>query len=242
MAIAAHDLRSPLYGLRNLLDLAERRADADPSLPRRVLRDAIESLDAMQALVTGLLDAHAAEHAPLGAPVHEDLYSAVQAAATRAKPLSLSKSVTIEHQFSKVAAYTVVDGSPLARILDNLLVNAIQHSSAGCKVSIAVWNRGGDTLIAIRDQGPGIAPERHPFLFRKFDRTGAAVDVKGGSGMGLFIAATFAARLGATLRYRAGEPLGAIFELSIPNPKCQRHVLMDYGVRDGCNLTGTDLI
>ena len=215
MAIAAHDLRSPLYGLRNLLDLAERRADADPSLPRRVLRDGIESLDAMQTLVTRLLDAHAAEHAPLAVPVHEDLRSAVQAAAARAKPLSLSRAVAIEHQLPEAAVYAVVDGSALARILDNLLANAIQHSPAGSAVSIAVKDCEEGTLLSIRDQGPGIAPEHRSSLFRKFDRAGATGEPKG-SGMGLFIAATYAARLGAKLSYRPAEPCGATFDLSIP--------------------------
>ncbi len=219
MAIAAHDLRSPLYGLRNLLDIADRRADADPSLPRRVLRDAIESLDAMQTLVTRLLDAHAAEHAPLAVSAAEDLRSAVQDAAARAKPLSQSRAVTIEHQLPEAAIYAVLDGSALARILDNLLANAIQHSPAGGAVSIVVSDHGEDTLLSIRDQGPGIAPEHRTSLFSKFDRTSAAGERKGGSGMGLFIAATFAARLGATLRYHPAEPVGATFELSIPRMK-----------------------
>jgi len=65
MAITAHDLRSPLYGLRNLFDLADRRAEHEPMVARKALRDGIYSLDAMIALVTRLLHAHAADHQPL---------------------------------------------------------------------------------------------------------------------------------------------------------------------------------
>lgn len=153
MAIAAHDLRSPLYGLRNLLDIADRRADADPSLPRRLLRDAIESLDAMQTLVTRLLDAHAAEHAPLGVASSEDLRSAVPDAAARAKPLSLSRGVTIERRLPDAAIYAIVDGSALARILDDLLANAIRHSPAGSRrLDRGRQSRGGHASLG---SGPG---------------------------------------------------------------------------------------
>ena len=66
IAITAHDLRSPLLGLRNLLDLTTRRAAMEPELPMRAIQDTIFSLDAMIAVVTRLLEAHADEHDNLG--------------------------------------------------------------------------------------------------------------------------------------------------------------------------------
>lgn len=216
MAIAAHDLRSPLYGLRHLFDLADRRADADPTLPRRVLREGMDSLDAMLALVSGLLDAHAAEHAPLDEPAPEDLGCALLAAARRAGPHAAAGGIRIEVDLPDLPLHAGVNGTALARILDNLLANAIRYSPAGSAVLLSGATRGAAALLTVEDRGPGIATADRDRLFRKFGRMDKSGGIGGGAGMGLFIAATYADRLGAKVQYRPAEPHGAIFEVSIP--------------------------
>lgn len=221
MAIAAHDLRSPLYGLRHLLDLADRRANADPTLPRRVLREGLDSLDAMLALVTGLLDAHAAEHAPLDVAKGEDLRSVLLAAARRAGPHAAACGVRIEVAMPDQPLLADIDGTALARILDNLLSNAIRYSPANGAVLLSGADHGMVALLKVEDRGSGIAVADRSQLFRKFARVGVPESIESGAGMGLFIAATFAERLGASIRFRPAEPHGAIFEVMIQHPRAR---------------------
>jgi len=217
MAITAHDLRSPLFGLRNLFDLAARRAEHEPALPLRVMRDGIASLDAMLALVNRLLDAHRAEHAPLGLLASEDVRAHVVAAAKRLAPRAEAAGVSVDVQLAAAPLCARVDAGALAQILDNLLDNAVRFSPAGAPLRLTAAERGSQAVIAVEDRGPGIDPAQGVALFDKFHRGTAKGDsAKAGTGMGLFIAATFAGRIGATLSHKPATPRGAIFELSLP--------------------------
>lgn len=217
MAITAHDLRSPLYGLRNLLDLATRRAPDDPALAFRVMRDGIFSLDAMLALVTRLLDAHSAEHAALAAKVHEDVRGHLLAAARRIAPAAEAASVAIAIDVPEAPLVARFDRGALAQILDNLLSNAVRFSPSGAKVRLAGRATPDAVAIEIEDHGPGFDSDGRDRMFSKFGRVGAGSG-KAGTGMGLFIAATFAERTGATLAFRDAEPNGAIFTLTLREP------------------------
>jgi signal transduction histidine kinase len=214
MAITAHDLRSPLYGLRNLLRFA---ADPPPAEPRmvQVLRDGVASLDAMLALVTRLLDMHHAEHAPPALQAI-DLRDPIAEAARRLAARARMAGITIALPTVQAPVRAIVDPSAMAQILDNLLDNAIRHSPAGGTIRIDLAEAPGQALIRVEDQGLGVAEEVRPFLFDKFrslivDRRGP-----GANGLGLFIAATLAAKMGGTLSHRDAEPHGALFELTVP--------------------------
>ena len=118
MAITAHDLRSPLLGLRNLLRLASRRAQTSPDLPLQVLGAADHSLAAMLGLIDTMLEAHKAEHAPGSPMVIEDLRQPVQAAIERFRPLAESKAVTLAAELGddlrRLAGESVQGGAPVA--------------------------------------------------------------------------------------------------------------------------------
>lgn len=217
MAITAHDLRSPLYGLRNLFDLATRRAEREPSLPLKVLHDGIYSLDAMIALVTRLLHAHAAEHGPSIAVVRDDLRGHLIAAARRVDPQAIAARITVKLVLPDQLMSARFDAGALSQILDNLLSNAVRFSPPGSAVTLACTAADARSIVSISDCGPGIEPALRPALFTKFGR-GAGPDGGDtrGSGMGLFIAARLAERMGAWLTFREGNAGGSVFEMSFP--------------------------
>jgi signal transduction histidine kinase len=216
MAITAHDVRSPLYGLRNLFDLTIRRAAEQPDLPLAVLRQALASIDAMLALATRLLDAHAAEHLSLAALFAEDVRGPILAAAGRIGPLAQAADVAIDLDLPDRPLIVPIDAGALAQILDNLLSNAVRHSPAGGTVTIAAAREGPRATITVRDQGPGIDPASRPLLFRKFHRGAAAgSDAVPGAGMGLFIVATLCERMAAAVRCDPVAGMGAVFVVTL---------------------------
>ena len=216
MAITAHDLRSPLYGLRNLLDLAAKRGKAEGAVPGGTIREAIFSLDSMIALVTRLLDAHSAGHMPLSTVTGDDVRMHLMAAARRIAPTAEAATVRVEPDLSDAPIMAAFDRGALAQILDNLLSNAVRFSPAGGGVRLSCRAQAGRCLIAVEDEGPGFDAAGEAAMFRKFARAPDSVDGKAGSGMGLFIAATLAERMGASLAFRPAVPTGAIFTLSLP--------------------------
>ena len=216
MAITAHDLRSPLYGLRNLFDLAVRRATREPELPLIVLQQARASIDAMLALATRLLDAHAAEHRPLTRLTDEDVRGHVLAAAGRTKPLAQSADVRIDVDLPDRPLVATLDAGALAQILDNLLGNGVRYSPTGGILTVSAAQESGNVSIRVQDRGPGIDPARHDLLFKKFHQSvGTRSDGPPSTGMGLFIVATLSERMGATVRCEPGTNEGAVFVVTL---------------------------
>lgn len=216
MAITAHDLRSPLYGLRNLFDLAVLRAPREPELPLAVLRQAKASIDAMLALATRLLDAHAAEHRPLTRLIHEDVRGHVLAAAGRTKPLAQSADVRIDVDLPDRPLIAMLDAGALAQILDNLISNGVRHSPAGGILTIGALREGRHVAIRVQDRGPGIDPTGQDLLFKKFHQAaGMRSEGAPSTGMGLFIVATLAERMDATVRFESATRGGAVFVVTL---------------------------
>lgn len=216
MAITAHDLRSPLHGMRNLFDLVERRAGTEPHLPLQAIRDGIFSLNAMIALVTRLLRAHAAEHEPIAAPVRGDVREQLAAAVRRIAPQAAAAGVPIELSVPATPLWASFDEAALEQILDNLLSNAVRFSGADQPVVVHGSAVAGRTRVTVTDRGPGVAAEMRATLFQKYSRgPDQRAGGKPSTGMGLFIAAQLARRIRADLRYRDGERTGAVFELSL---------------------------
>ena len=218
MAITAHDLRSPLYGLRNLFDLAERRAERQPTLPLKALHDGLFSIDAMISLVTRLLHAHSAEHGPLPAVTRDDVRSHLIAAVRRAATQADAAATEVKLHLPHHPVCASFDAGALAQILDNLIGNALRFTPPGVPIDLECGSSKNAALIRVSDRGPGIAPALRPDLFKKFSRGDAAPGgERAGTGMGLFIADQLAERLGGTLSYQERDQGGSVFQLVLPD-------------------------
>ncbi|MEU0484517.1 HAMP domain-containing sensor histidine kinase [Streptosporangium sp. NPDC006013] len=201
VADAAHELRSPLAILRTRLELAP---------PGPLAAEALTDVERIQALTSDLLLLARLDAAE---PVcHEEVdlgqVTAEEAARSRPRP---EIRVTLE-----VAADTVVLGSAgqLRRLVANLVDNAVRHANSAVTVRLA--SDGGEAVLDVCDDGPGIPAEHHEAVFDRFTRLDEARDRDaGGSGLGLAIARDIAVRHGGSLRI-AGENRGACLQARFP--------------------------
>lgn len=216
MAVAAHDLRSPLFGLRSLLDLAATRADAPPEVLRDLLREASESISAMLALINRLLEAHESEarSTRLRAPV--DLRKVLERARHRHMGIASAHGLSLVIEVPPQRVTAVADDESLDQILDNLLSNAIRFSPAGTTIHLRA-EQHDLPLIEVEDAGLGVPEEERAQLFGKFQR-GATRPLNGprGSGLGLYIVRTLAQAMDAEVSYRPAPTGGSIFSLCLP--------------------------
>ena len=220
MAITAHDLRSPLYGIRNLLALATSRAPPETGWPVEPVREAISGLDAMIALVSRLLDAHSAEYAPLASMRSEDVRPHLAEAVRRVGPAFETSEVAVDLALPDRPLIALFDAHGLSHILDNLLANAVRFSPGGATVFVRCSACDDAVVIEIEDRGPGFDALGRAAMFTKFHQRQGGATAKAGSGMGLFIAAIVAKRMNGELGYRAAEPTGAHFSLELPTAQC----------------------
>lgn len=223
MAIAAHDLKSPLLDVRNLLGLARREPGAEQGTLARMLTLAADSCSAMVQLVSRLVEAHQAEES--GAKlslVRQDLRDACTAVVERARATADAKQQRIALMLPDTPAVADVDAPTLTQVLENLLGNALKFSPPATRVEVALAGVDGAWHIEVRDEGPGVPEGERAALFQKFHR-GSARPTGGESstGLGLHIVKTLTEAMGGRVRYAAREPRGSVFrvELSFTTPR-----------------------
>lgn len=207
-ASVAHEVRNPLTGIRSL---AQRMAEADVDVERwrRYSRVIVEEIGRVDRIVGNLLDlarrspveTHDGEQSTELATLFEDLVLLTRARAERS-------GVTLRAEADGVVAPTARE--PLAQVLLNLLLNAIQHSSGGGTVRLVA--EGQDPVaISVADSGPGVPPEERERIFEPFHagRTN-------GSGLGLSVVRRVARERGWRVTVEDAPGGGAEFRLTLP--------------------------
>jgi two-component system OmpR family sensor kinase len=109
------------------------------------------------------------------------------------------------------------DSERLRQIIDNLIGNAVQHTPAGSPVTISVSSTTGIGEIIVADNGPGMTTQQAARVFERFYRTDdARTRARGGTGLGLPIAASLAAAHGGDITVVTQPGHGAAFHVRLP--------------------------
>jgi two-component system sensor histidine kinase MprB len=177
VADASHELRTPLTSLRTNVEVLAASNGMDREEKSRLLGDVVGQLEELTALVGDVVDlARDGQPDEHPEPVRLDLL--VTDAVERARRLHPGREIRL------ATAPCVVDGTParLDRAVSNLLDNAEKWSPEGAPIDVSV--RDGE--LAVRDRGPGIAPDDLPYVFDRFYRASSARGMPG-SGLGLAI-------------------------------------------------------
>ena len=114
------------------------------------------------------------------------------------------------------------DRDELIRVFENLVENALKYAASGKRVDIALsLGEGSDgnreARIAVRDRGPGIAPEHLPRLTERFYRVDVSESrAQGGTGLGLALVKHILNRHGGRLTIESAPGQGATFTVHLP--------------------------
>jgi signal transduction histidine kinase len=106
------------------------------------------------------------------------------------------------------------DRSRLDQIVSNLLSNAFKFGP-GAPIEVSLSGREGRAILTVQDHGMGIAPERIPRIFERFER-GVSVRHFGGLGLGLYIVRSIVDAFGGTVCCESSLGSGARFVVSLP--------------------------
>lgn len=202
LADAAHQLKTPLAGLRTQAELAEREIAAgrrDPEALRASLRQIAHSSQNAAHMVDQLLAMARAEHEEEeGPPVAVDLAALGRDTVRDFVPRALAKRIDLGFEADEAAGHAVLGHALLLReLIRNLVDNALLYTPAGGAVTVRVIADpfGQVVVLQVEDSGPGIAAAEREKVFRPFYRAlGTGAD---GSGLGLAIVREIAARHGA---------------------------------------------
>jgi two-component system OmpR family sensor kinase len=113
-----------------------------------------------------------------------------------------------------------IEGNPdeLHRMVLNLLDNAAHHTPAGARIELRLSTEGGDAVLEVADDGPGIPAELRDQIFDRFVRGAGPADVAAGpgTGLGLAIVRAVAHSHGGEVEAVASENGGALFRVRLP--------------------------
>jgi signal transduction histidine kinase len=216
VADASHELRTPLTSiLANLELLQASLADPGQDDERAMIDSALRSSQRMTRLVTDLLLLARADAGKAGAHRRCDLAEVAGNAALEAAPILGDRELRVENDRE-----LWLEGNPdeLHRMILNLLDNAARHTPPGSIVGLRLRADGGDAVVEVFDDGPGIAPELRGLIFDRFVRGGGPADTATGpgSGLGLAIVSAVAASHGGTAEAEEAAGGGALFRVRIP--------------------------
>ena len=128
----------------------------------------------------------------------------------------LPESISLVARTDTNGTAALGDRSRIEQVLVNLIDNAVKYSPAGDEVEVSAAAENGTLRIAVRDNGPGIAPEHQLLIFEKFGRAKVAGKAKPGTGLGLFIARSIAEAHGGSIEVASAPERGATFTLELP--------------------------
>lgn len=217
MAIAAHDLRSPLMGMTMLLNIAAEEASRVWQSGVSSLRAIEQSCKEMADLVSRVLDVHQAADAVGQLTLQsQDLRPLIVKVTQAHDARARAKGITLTAETGP-AVSAMHDPPALERVLDNLVSNALKFSPQGGRVEVRVRHDGPMAAIAVSDTGPGIAEAERPLLFRKFARLRPKPTAgENSSGLGLYITKQLVDAMGGSIAVSGGPGQGATFTVSLP--------------------------
>ena len=198
----AHELRTPLSGVRAEAELALRT----PGLPRTA-REPLESILAACDRMSSAIDTLLVSARAPGPRGSADPAAAVRDAAAAFEPAARAAGVSLTLRDPLRPLRVGADREQVTQALAPLLDNAISHAKANVTVSTAAGGEG--IVIAVEDDGSGFANDGHDAMFEP------GVSSRGGAGLGLPLARRLARSCGGEV-VAVQRPGGARFELRLP--------------------------
>ena len=221
IADAAHELKTPLTVIMGSLEVTLKKARSAEEY-REVLIGNLGQVERLIALTRSLLTMarFASDRPPLQftllaiEPLVKDLIGELAF-------LAENRHITLAVD-SRPVPTVRGDEEWLRHMLINLLDNALRYTPAGGAVTVCIEEVENTVVIAVKDTGPGIAPEHLPHLFERFYRAESSRDREsGGVGLGLAIVKEIAEAHGGTVRVESEIGKGSVFTVTLPAGKLE---------------------
>ena len=186
VSTVSHDLRSPLTAILGYVELIDRVGAVNEQQKEFIHRVQI-SVQNITSLINDLLDLGRIE---AGFDVRKEVvpFSAIISYAVdglhgRATDKAQQLTVDVAEGLPQVL------GNPvrLRQMINNLLGNAIKYTPPNGQVNVSARAEGGQIILQVKDNGPGIPPADQPYIFDKFYRASNAPLDTPGTGLGLAI-------------------------------------------------------
>jgi len=216
VSFVTHQLRTPLSGIKWMLELAADAADSAEKAS--YIGDAHESANRLIRLVNDLLDVSRLESGKLQVTIEPvRLRDMTDAVVDEVATLVREKRHVLDVESIPDLPVAMLDGQLTRQVILNLVSNAIKYTPPGGRIAIRIGREDGSLRWSIQDNGIGVPPASQKRLFEKFFRAENAhtVDTEG-TGLGLYLVRLIVERLGGRIACESEEGRGTIFYFMLP--------------------------
>lgn len=217
LSIASHELRAPMTTIMGFSEILLQN-DVSATERQKSLQYIYEESRRLHTMAERLLS-HARLQSPQ-APLERLPFSLPEVAE---QAMRATQVTTADHSFvldmQADLPCAVGDRDRTYQVMVNLLTNAVKYSPAGSPVTVRAWSDAneGRLVVAVQDQGIGIAPEDQARLFTSFQRIDRpeTKDVEG-AGLGLYIVKGLVEQMGGHIWVKSELNVGSTFLFSLP--------------------------
>jgi Na+/proline symporter/nitrogen-specific signal transduction histidine kinase len=219
VSTVSHELRTPLTSIRSFSEILHNNPDLDPDKRREFLAIVVKESERLTRLINQMLDLSKIES---GKPAWQmsdvDLAEVARDAAAATSQLFEDKGARLELRLPETAPLVVADRDRLMQVTVNLLSNAVKFCPRpDGRVVLTVASDSTDVILAVADNGPGIAPEHHEIVFEPFRQVGDTLTGKPqGTGLGLAICRMIVDHHAGRIWVESEPGKGATFRVRLP--------------------------
>jgi two-component system, OmpR family, phosphate regulon sensor histidine kinase PhoR len=226
---ASHELRTPLAALSGFIETLQGPARADAAARERFLPIMQAQANRMARLIDDLLSLSRIElNAHLRPDKEVELAAIIRQVADGLQTLARDRGMDVRVTAPAERPVVFGDRDELLRVFENLVENALKYAASGKRldITLAVGEGAGgarEARVAVRDYGPGIAPEHLPRLTERFYRVDVTESrAQGGTGLGLALVKHILNRHGGRLTIESVLGQGATFTAHLPLSRSER--------------------
>ncbi len=216
VANVSHELRTPIAGMCLMVETLQLERAGTPEQRGEVLVRLQAEIDRLDQLVDRILRWRRLEaaSAPLDAEDF-DLAELVDEVAARFHARS-NEGVDLQVSVGPLLSPVNGDRDALADAVANLVDNALKFGGERGPVELVVRQRGGEILIEVRDEGPGIPEHEHGRIVERFYRAAVHRRSQQGTGLGLAIVDGVVRAHGGALEIASEPGIGSVFTIRLP--------------------------
>ena len=212
----AHEFQTPLTSILGYCELLLESGDLPVADQRKYLEIISERGEFLSRLVDRSLDVSRIDR---GSPIPLDLHHCYPDQLLRQilqSYMGKGSGYRFELHLPPQPPAILADDVRFTQIIENLLSNAIKYSPQGTLVRIDGSVKGGNFIVTVTDQGPGLTDQQRAQIFDKFYRVDSSNHAPSGTGLGLYISRAIVDAHGGRLEVENAPEGGSCFIVSIP--------------------------
>jgi len=213
MSIASHELKTPITSLKASLQLLKRMKDNPSQMLPTLIEQANKSMEKVTTLIENLLNTNKLNEGQLH--LNKTSFTIAQMVADCCQHVRIAGIYTIITDGDKELKI-YADADRIDQVVINFVNNAIKYAPGAKEIHIKIEKISNMAKVSISDKGPGIPPEKLPYLFDRYYRVDSSGMQYSGLGLGLYISAEIIKRHNGKIGVDSELGKGSTFWFTLP--------------------------